>query len=236
VPKIFAALLPLLMKKRSWLLIAVVAWLALGGSGMSLPSMDSVTDFSIDRLWKEPRDLLVDRVEDARDTQQETIEEFQTAMEKFKAVTGFEGGELEAQYEKLNAAYERSADQAAEIGDKVDKVTLAANALLDEWRVELKDYHDQGMRRMAEIKFDQTRAHAERLIASMRAVETRTKPVLALFRDQVLFLKHNLNARAISSLDRERVRIEGDVNILIAEMQAAIDEADRFIRALKVQT
>jgi ElaB/YqjD/DUF883 family membrane-anchored ribosome-binding protein len=234
VPKILAALMPLLLKKRSWLLIGVIAWLALGGSGMSLPSMDSVTDFSIDRLWKEPRDLLVDRVEDARDAQQETIEEFQTAMEKFKAVTGFEGGELEAQYEKLKAAYERSADQSAEIGDKVDKVTLAANALLDEWRVELKDYHDERMRRMAEIKFDQTRAHAERLIASMRAVETRTKPVLALFRDQVLFLKHNLNARAISSLDRERVRIEGDVNILIAEMQAAIDEADRFIKALKV--
>jgi len=234
VPKILAALLPLLLKKRSWLLIAVVAWLALGGSGISLPSMDSVTDFSIDRLWKEPRDLLVDRVEDARDAQQETIEEFQTAIEKFKAVTGFEGGELEAQYEKLNAAYERSADQAAEIGDKVDKVTLAANALLDEWRIELKDYHDERMRRVAEIKFDQTRAHAERLIASMRAVEIRTRPVLALFRDQVLFLKHNLNARAISSLDRERVRIEGDVNILIAEMQAAIDEADRFIRALKV--
>ena len=234
MPKILAALLPLLLKKRSWLLIAVVAWLALGGSGISLPSMDSVTDFSIDRLWKEPRDLLVDRVEDARDAQQETIEEFQTAMEKFKAVTGFEGGELEARYEKLNAAYERSAAQAAEIGDKVDKVTLAANALLDEWRSELKDYHDERIRRMAEIKFDQTRAHAERLIASMRAVETRTKPVLALFRDQVLFLKHNLNARAISSLDRERVRIEGDVNVLIADMQAAIDEADRFIRALKV--
>jgi ElaB/YqjD/DUF883 family membrane-anchored ribosome-binding protein len=46
--------------------------------------------------------------------------------------------------------------------------------------------------------------------------------------------KQDLNARAISSLDRERVRIEGDVNILIEEMQAAIDEADRFIRALKV--
>ena len=234
MPKILAALLPLLLKKRSWLLIAVVAWLALGGSGISVPSMDSVTDFSIDRLWKEPRDLLVDRVEDARDAQQETIEEFQTAMEKFKAVTGFEGGELEAQYEKLNAAYERSADRAAEIGGKVDKVTLAANALLDEWRIELKDYHDERMRRVAEIKFDQTRAHAERLIASMRAVETRTKPVLALFRDQVLFLKHNLNARAINSLDRERVRIEDDVNVLIADMQAAIDEADRFIRALKV--
>ena len=229
-----AALLPLLMKKRSWLLIAVVAWLGFGGSGASLPSLDSFTDFSIDRLWKEPRDLLVDRVEDARDAQQQTIEEFQTAMEKFKAVTGFQGGELEAQYETLNTAYERSADRAAEIGDRVDKVTAAANALLDEWRVELKDYHDARMRRMAEIQFDQTRLQAERLIASMRAVEARTGPVLAVFRDQVLYLKHNLNARAISSLDQQRVRIEGDVKVLIAEMQAAIKEADAFIRALKV--
>ena len=113
----------MLMKKRSWLLIAVVAWFALGGSGMSLPSMDSVTDISIDRLWKEPRDLLVDRVEDARDAQQETIEEFKTAMEKFKAVTGFEGGELEAEYEKLNSAYERSAARAA------DAVLLCINAV-----------------------------------------------------------------------------------------------------------
>ena len=234
MPKILAVLLPLLSKKRSWLLIALLAWLGLGGSGMSLPSMDSVTDISIDRLWKEPRDLLVDRVEDARDAQQETIEEFQTAMEKFKAVTGFEGGDLETQYEKLNGAYERSADQAAEIGERVDKVTLAANALLDEWRVELKDYHDPRMRRIAEVQFDQTRMQAERLIASMRTVESRTKPVLALFRDQVLYLKHNLNARAISSLDQQRVRIEGDVNMLIAEMQAAIKEADSFIKALKV--
>ena len=124
--------------------------------------------------------------------------------------------------------------RAAEIESKVDKVTVAANDLLQEWRDELQEYHDPRMRRMAEVKFDQTRDQAERLIASMRTVEGRTKPVLALFRDQVLFLKHNLNARAISSLDRERVRIEGDVNRLIAEMQAAIDEAEAFIRALQV--
>ena len=61
----------------------------------------------------------------------------------------------------------------------------------------------------------------------MRTVEQRTEPVLSLLRDQVLYLKHNLNARAISSLERERVRIEGDVNRLIAEMQAAIDETQR---------
>lgn len=232
MPKLLATLLPLLMKKRSWLAIAVVAWLAFGGTGLSLPSMDFMTDMRIDRLWKEPRDVLVDRVEDARDSQQETIEEFQTAMDKFKAVTGFDGGELEAQYDKLNSAYERSADRAAEIGSRIDKVSVAANALLDEWRDELKDYRDAKLRRVAEHQFDDTRMRAEKLIASLRAVEQRTEPVLALFRDQVLYLKHNLNARAISALDVERDRIQQDVDVLIADMQAAIDEANAFIATL----
>ena len=232
MPKLLAALLPILMKKRSWLAIAVVAWLVFSGSGFSLPSGGLLPDLSIERLWTEPRDLLVDRVEDARDAQQATIEEFQTAMQKFKAVTGFDGGELEAQYERLNSAYERSAERAAEIGGRIDKVTKAANTLLDEWRDELKDYHDDKLRRVAERQFDETRARAEKLIAAMRTVEQRTEPVLALFRDQVLYLKHNLNARAISALDSERERIQQDVDGLIADMQAAIDEANDFIEAL----
>ena len=232
MPKLPAALLPILMKKRSWLAIAVVAWLVFGGSGFSLPSGSLLPDLSIDRLWMEPRDLLVDRVGDARDAQQATIEEFQTAMEKFKAVTGFDGGELEAQYERLNGAYERSAERAAEIGGRIDKVTAAANTLLDEWRDELKDYHDDKLRRVAERQFDETRVRAQKLIAAMRTVEQRTEPVLSLFRDQVLYLKHNLNARAISSLDSERDRIQHDVDGLIADMQAAIDEANAFIEAL----
>ena len=49
--------------------------------------------------------------------------------------------------------------------------------------------------------------------------------MLQVFQDHVLYLKHNLNARAISSLDQQRVRIEGDVKVLIAEMQASIEEA-----------
>jgi hypothetical protein len=233
VPRVFAALLPLLRKKRSWLAIAVIAWLSYSGHGLSLPEEGLMPDLSVDRLWKEPRELLVDRVEDARDAQQQAIEEFQSAMERFKAVTGFDGGDLEAQYAELNRAYERSAAQADQISGRIDRVTKAANLLLDEWRQELGDYHDERMRRMAERQFDEMRVRAERLIAAMRAVEARTGPVLSMLRDQVLYLKHNLNARAVGSLDAQRQRVEGDVNGLIAEMQAAIADADRLIADLR---
>ena len=57
-------------------------------------------------------------------------------------------------------------------------------------------------------------------------------PVLLAFRDQVLFLKHNLNARAIASLQTELVSVEANVASLIKEMEASIGEADAFIKAM----
>jgi hypothetical protein len=49
-------------------------------------------------------------------------------------------------------------------------------------------------------------------------------------RDQVLFLKHNLNAKDIVSLRGELVQVESDTDKLIKELEASIAEADRFIQ------
>jgi hypothetical protein len=57
-------------------------------------------------------------------------------------------------------------------------------------------------------------------------------PVLSAFKDQVLFLKHNLNARAVASLSDTVKGIEGDVGRLIAEMNASIAEANQFIEQM----
>jgi hypothetical protein len=56
--------------------------------------------------------------------------------------------------------------------------------------------------------------------------------VLAGFRDQVLFLKHNLNAKAIASLQSNVLAIEDDIAVLIRDMEASIKEADEFIHTL----
>jgi len=57
-------------------------------------------------------------------------------------------------------------------------------------------------------------------------------PVLTAFRDQVLFLKHNLNARALAALQNELDAIQTDVASLIREMEASIAEANAFIDAM----
>ncbi len=214
----------LLKKKSAWLSMAVLfaaGWLFTGD-----------VSASIDWMWKEPRDLLVDRVEDARDSQQDAAEEFRDALVQFKAVVNVPPSDLERQYNRLNKAYERSRDSADDISRRIERVVRASNRLLDEWRDELGDYNDPELRRLAEQQFDHTRSQATHLIASMREIEHRMQPVLASFRDQALYLKHNLNLSAIAALEGEAQVIETNVDSLIAEMNRSIAEANTFINVM----
>ncbi|MGI9248509.1 MAG: DUF2959 family protein [Woeseiaceae bacterium] len=224
IAKIIPAIPTLLKKKGSW--AAVAATLAVGYL------LTSNVTSSIDWMWKEPRDLLVDRVEDARDSQQQAAEEFRDALTEFKAVVNLPESELERQYNKLNKAHIRSKEAAEDISQRIDRVVNASNRLLDEWRAELKDYNDPELRRLAEQQFDLTRQHSGKLIASMREIEDRMQPVLNSFQDQVLYLKHNLNLSAIATLEGEATVIESDVDALIADMYRSIAEADAFIETM----
>lgn len=58
------------------------------------------------------------------------------------------------------------------------------------------------------------------------------EPVLRQFRDQVLYLKHNLNATAIGSLRGTADTIHLDLQRLLSQMNASIAEADRFVQTL----
>jgi hypothetical protein len=49
----------------------------------------------------------------------------------------------------------------------------------------------------------------------------------------VLYLKHNLNARAIASLSGTLGEIETDVETLIRDIDASIAESDRFLASLE---
>lgn len=222
--KIIPMIPAILKKKRSW--VTLVMLLAAGYF------VTGNLTSGVDWMWKEPRDLLVDRVEAARDSQHDAAEQFQDALTEFKAVVGLEESDLERQYKKLNAAHKRSQAAADDINKRVDRVVSASNRLLDEWRAELDDYNDPTLRRIAETQFDQTREHATRLIASMRQTEERMQPVLASFQDQVLYLKHNLNLSAIAALEGEASTIESNVDVLIADMNRSIAEADAFIAVI----
>lgn len=187
---------------------------------------------TMERFGVEKRDILVDRVQDARNEQEDAKEQFQTALDRFSEVINFEGGDLEAKYRQLDSEYQRSQSQAAAVRDRIAAVEDVAGALFREWEAELDEYESASLRRSSEQKLQSTRLQYDRLIAAMRRAESRMDPVLEALQDQVLFLKHNLNAKAIASLEDELVLVETDVSRLIKEMEASIAEADQFIRSM----
>ena len=178
-------------------------------------------------------DILVDRVEEARDAQDDAAEQFASALDQFRSTVEFDGGELEKVYDKLNAEYERSQARAAEVSERIDSIGSVAEDLFEEWEDELDQYSSAKLRRDSATLLRDTHSRYAQLMAAMRRAESAMPPVLEAFEDQVLVLKHNLNARAIGSLRGELGNIERDTDRLIAEMQKAIAEANAFIASME---
>lgn len=201
--------------------------------GLFLAGCSSTYYMAMEKVGYEKRDILVDRVEDARDAQEHAQEQFTSALEQFSALIDLEGGELRAVYDRLSDEYEASRSAAGRVSDRIDSIEGVAGDLFEEWADELEDYSNQRLRSESERKLRDTQRNYDELIASMRRAESRMRPVLEAFQDNILYLKHNLNASAIGALQGELGDIRNDVERLIAEMNRAIEESNRFIANLE---
>lgn len=211
------------------LVLAAVAALCLGcyQSGGTL-YLDA-----LEKLGMEKRDVLVKRVTNAKEAQQEAQQQFRDALEEFQALAGYEGGELESRYESLRSEYEASAKKAEEVHDRISGIKKVSEKLFVEWEQELAKYSDRDMRRVSEQQLAETKKRSAELITTMERAASRMDPVLKKLEERVLFLKHNLNARALGSLKQTSESLQADVGSLISEMEKSIAEADRFIAEMK---
>lgn len=209
---------------QRFLLLMIMAFTA-GCSSIYYSAMDSV--------GIQLRDIMVHRVEKARDSQEEAKEQFKSALEQFTAVTNFKGSDLQDIYNKLNDEYEDSVSQAEDVRNRIDEIEDVSEALFEEWQDEIEQYSSVSLKRNSQQQLRKTKSHYQQLIAAMNKAESKIQPILAVFKDQVLYLKHNLNAQAISALKGELHTIESDVSVLIAAMERSINEADQFIQTME---
>ena len=214
-----------------------VIWLLRRAAVLAVPlllvSCSGVYYSALETLGIEKRELLVDRVEGARDAQAQAQKQFKDALEQFKALVGYDGGELESMYLRLSDQYDGCQSRANTVRERIAGVKNVADALFREWQDELAQYSEAGLRRKSERQLAETRERTRRLLAVMDRAAARMDPVLAVFHDQVLFLKHNLNAQALGSLDATAASLQTDVTALVREMQGAIAEANAYLAALE---
>jgi hypothetical protein len=203
---------------------------------LGLSACDTVYMATMDKIGYAKRDILSSRVKSARDAQEDAKKDIQSTLEKFGNVVSYQGGDLEATYKKLSSELESSEDSAETVRKRIRDVESVADALFSEWETELGHYSSADLRRKSEAKLSQTKTRYKDMLGSMNRAEQRIDPVLKPLRDQVLYLKHNLNARALAAMKGELVKVDAQVDRLVREMNRSIAEADKFIQAMEKES
>jgi len=178
------------------------------------------------------RDLLKKKVVAARDEQKAAGQEFKSALTRLKELYGFEGGDVEKTYNALKKDFDNAEARAEKVHGRIKDVETVANDLFVEWENELKEISSESLRDSDRNKLRETRRRYDELHTALKQTEKSMDPVLIRFRDQVLYLKHNLNASAIASLKGESMDIQSEISKLLQEMNTAIARADTFINSL----
>ncbi|TKB11680.1 DUF2959 domain-containing protein [Desulforhopalus sp. IMCC35007] len=217
-------------KKSAYILLKITIVLCCASM---LVSCSSTYYSAMEKVGKHKRDIMVDRVEGARDSQAEAQQQFKSALEQFDSVVKLEETDLKKAYDSLSKEYEKSDAAATKVSERIDKVESVAGDLFDEWADELDEYQNKELRRSSKKQLDRTKDRYKEMIASMHQAEASMEPVLKIFRDNVLFLKHNLNAQAIGSLQGEFTNLKGEIDSLVKKMNTAIESSNQFIADIK---
>lgn len=200
---------------------------------IALTSCSSAYYSAMEKVGIHKRDIMVDRVVEAKESQQEAQVQFKSALAEMTALINFDGGDLEEQYNVIQEQYEDSKKAAELVSSRIEKIEDVSEALFEEWQDEIEQISSANLKRQSASKLKDTQRRYRTLIKSMRKAESKMAPVLSALKDNSLFLKHNLNAKAVGSLQGEMVSIKKDVAVLIKDMNAAIEQSQKFIDMLE---
>jgi len=213
------------MRSRNWVVLFVVM--------VAMSGCQSAYYSAWEKFGVYKRDLLKKKVVAARDDQKAAGEQFKDALTRLKELYGFHGGKLEDTYNQLQHDYDKSVEKANAVHKRISEVESVAHDLFAEWEKEIKEISSEKLQQSSREKLRETRAKYDDLHAALKKAEKSMDPVLVRFHDQVLYLKHNLNAEAIASLKGESTDIQAEIARLIEEMNASIAQADHFINTFQ---
>ncbi|MCK9607253.1 MAG: DUF2959 domain-containing protein [Methylomonas sp.] len=186
-------------------------------------------------LGHHKRDIVVVQVDQACESLKDSRDQFVDALEKFKTIARHDDSPLEIRYQQLKKRYDICRGKAEQVALRIQAIEEVSEALFAEWEAELDLYSSRSLRARSQQQLKKSRQQYGRLVKALRMAESRMQPVLAAFQDQVLFLKHNLNAHAIAALRHEFIEMGVDISKLIEVMEKTISEASQFVSVLVEQ-
>lgn len=181
----------------------------------------------------EKRDMLKSALHGLVDDQNQAKEKFGSALDRVKALTGFRGGDLEDEYDRMKSASEAAAASARAIDSRITEIETVSADLFQEWQDEIGKMQTAALKADSQRKLADTKTRYGTMHRSMVLSRAKMDPALTLLNDQVLYLKHNLNAAAIGSLGESMREVEESIGVLQRSIEDSIREAQGFIDTMK---
>lgn len=184
-------------------------------------------------LGKQKRDLLRDRIEELAEDQKNVHEDFRDALSKLQSLYGTPSSELNSAFERLRSDYDQAKSRSEALSHRIVKVESVAQDLFSEWESEISKLKTPKYSQGSRQKLRDTKVRFAKLQVTMHKTEKDLAPVLSALEEQVIFLKHNLNAQALGSLQGEALSIEGDFKSLSLSIHKSISESQIFLSNLR---
>jgi hypothetical protein len=212
--------------KTLWTVVSLVVILGSTGCNNSL-------GYSFQEAMGTPkRQVMLSRVQDTRDAMKETKKTFASAMQQFGSVFKESGPKLENKFKILKSEYEACNSKASELRGQISNVKSIGQVLFQEWQKELDEFTNEQMRKLSEVKMQQTREKYVVMVNSMDRVSARMTPVMTSMNDQLLNIKHSLNALIVVSLEEELTQLRGHMDSLMTEIDASVNHCNAFIGSM----
>src|SRR3954469_5767887 len=126
---------------------------------------------TMEMFGKEKRDILKSRVQEARDEQQKTAEQFKDALTRLRELYGSQGTDLEKMYDRLKSEYDSAESRAAAVKTRIDKMETVGRDLFKEWEGEIGQMESATLKADSRAKLRDTQSKFDALASSMRRAE-----------------------------------------------------------------
>ncbi|MGO1750795.1 MAG: DUF2959 family protein, partial [Marinobacter sp.] len=124
---------------------------------LALSGCSSMYYSTMEKFGVEKRDILVERVGDARDSQSDVRETFRSSLEQFQSVVGTPETTLQEKYEVISNAYDGSLNSSNKVQDRIEAVENVSEVLFNEWENEPDLYESASLRKTSKRRLDETR-------------------------------------------------------------------------------
>ncbi len=179
------------------------------------------------------KEALIAEVRKVQELQYETEEDFVATMGLFRQLVEADAEQLEKLYGDLRDGVDDCQGDVEALEKRVASVESLATKLFEEWRAELELFTHPDVRVKSETMLEDTVERYARLREALLRSQQALEPVQAAFQDYVLFFNHNLNPRAIATLEDTYPRFIEDVTKLKGLVEEAVVETDEFVRMVE---